>query len=70
MTIQLTPEIKAKMRKMALIHFVLALVSALALLFLHFFGRQHGQFAFSIILSLNLLAIGLLAVYTRRETFP
>jgi hypothetical protein len=70
MAIQLTGEIKAKMRKMALIHVVLALISALALAFLYFNARQHGQFAFSVILLLNLIAIGLLAVYTRRESFP
>ena len=58
------------MRKMALIHFVLALISSLALAFLYFSGRQHGQFAFTVILALNLLAIGLLAVYTGRESFP
>jgi len=67
---QLTPEIKAKMRKMALVHFALALVSSSALAFLYFSGREQGQFLFQAILFLNLLAIGLLAIYTRRKTFP
>jgi len=68
--IQITPEIKAKMRKMALIHFVLALISAAALAFLILSGKVNGTFAFTAILSLNLFAIGLLLLYTRRETFP
>lgn len=58
------------MRKLALAHFVLALVSASALAFLYFSGREHGTFAFSVLLLLNLLAIGLLAFYVGRETFP
>lgn len=68
--VQLTPEIKARMRKLALIHFVLALISAIALAFLYFNGRSNGIFSFSLLLFLNLLAIGFLAVYTRREIFP
>ena len=68
--ISLTPEIKSKMRKMALIHFVLGVISFAAIYFLGFTGRGEGQFLFSALFFLNMIAMGLLAVYAKREKFP
>ncbi len=70
MAIQISSEIGDKMGKLALVHIVLAFISAGVLAFFFLSRRTLGVFTFEVILALNIIAVVLLLVYSKRGKFP
>ena len=70
MTIQINSEIREKMGKLAMVHVVLTFISAGVLAFFFFSRRLAGVFTFEVIVALNILAVVLLLIYSKRGKFP